>query len=91
MIWFSQLVLQEQERPIPARYQGSKRKTGKTYYNLQGWRESWFSGDMKEKLIPICSRYTMLFKDMLPNEKIEDYILKGIIQIAPLAFVWEEP
>jgi phosphate starvation-inducible PhoH-like protein len=24
---------------------------------------------------------------MLPNEKLEDYILKGIIQIAPLAFM----
>jgi hypothetical protein len=35
---------------------------------------------MKEKLIPICSRYTMLW-DMLPNEKIEDYILKGIIKL----------
>jgi phosphate starvation-inducible PhoH-like protein len=26
-------------------------------------------------------------RDMLPNEKLEDYILKGIIQIAPLAFM----
>jgi phosphate starvation-inducible protein PhoH len=23
-------------------------------------------------------------RDMLPNEKLEDYILKGIIQMAPL-------
>ena len=26
-------------------------------------------------------------RDMLPNEKLEDYITKGIIQIAPLAFM----
>jgi phosphate starvation-inducible PhoH-like protein len=26
-------------------------------------------------------------RDMLPNEKLEDYILKGIIQIAPACFM----
>jgi phosphate starvation-inducible PhoH-like protein len=32
----------------------------------------------------------MMLCDMLP-EKLEDYILKGIIQIAPLAFMRGEP
>jgi phosphate starvation-inducible PhoH-like protein len=41
---------------------------------------------MKEKLDPYMQPFTML-RDMLPNEKLEDYILKGIIQIAPLAFM----
>jgi phosphate starvation-inducible PhoH-like protein len=44
------------------------------------------SGDMKEKLDPYMPLYDAL-RDMLPNEKLEDYILKGIIQIAPLAFM----
>jgi phosphate starvation-inducible PhoH-like protein len=26
-------------------------------------------------------------RDMLPNEKLEDYILKGIIQMATLVFM----
>jgi hypothetical protein len=52
MIWFSQLVLQEQERPILARYQGSKRKTGKTYYTYTAWRESWFLWRYERKIDP---------------------------------------
>jgi phosphate starvation-inducible PhoH-like protein len=38
---------------------------------------------MKENWIPICSRCNDALRDMIPNEKLEDYILKGIIQIAP--------
>jgi phosphate starvation-inducible protein PhoH and related proteins len=44
-------------------------------------------GDMKEKLDPYMQPLYDALRDMLPNEKIEDYILKGIIQIAPLAFM----
>jgi phosphate starvation-inducible PhoH-like protein len=40
---------------------------------------------MKEKLDPYIALDAL--RDMLPNEKLEDYILKGIIQIAPLAFM----
>jgi phosphate starvation-inducible PhoH-like protein len=38
---------------------------------------------MKEKLDPYMQPYDAL-RDMLPNEKLEDYILKGIIQITRL-------
>ena len=40
-------------------------------------------GDMKEKLDPYMQPLYDALRDMLPNEKLEDYILKGIIQIAP--------
>ncbi len=44
-------------------------------------------GDMKEKLDPYMQPLYDALRDMLPNEKLEDYILKGVIQIAPLAFM----
>ncbi|CAM4072289.1 PhoH family protein [Flavobacterium antarcticum] len=44
-------------------------------------------GDMKEKLDPYMQPLYDALRDMLPNEKLEDYMLKGIIQIAPLAFM----
>ena len=44
-------------------------------------------GDMKEKLDPYMQPLYDALRDMLPNEKLEDYITKGIIQIAPLAFM----
>jgi phosphate starvation-inducible PhoH-like protein len=46
--------------------------------------KTWISsGDMKEKLDHIQPLYDAL-RDMLPNEKLEDYILKGIIQMLRL-------
>ncbi len=44
-------------------------------------------GDMKEKLDPYMQPLYDALRDMIPNERLEDYILKGIIQIAPLAFM----
>lgn len=44
-------------------------------------------GDMKEKLDPYMQPLYDALRDMVPNEKLEDYLLKGIIQIAPLAFM----
>ncbi|RYJ44853.1 MULTISPECIES: PhoH family protein [Flavobacterium] len=44
-------------------------------------------GDMKEKLDPYMQPLYDALRDMLPPEKLEDYLLKGIIQIAPLAFM----
>lgn len=44
-------------------------------------------GDLKQKLDPYMQPlYDALF-DMLPTEKLDDYIDNGIIQIAPLAFM----
>lgn len=44
-------------------------------------------GDMKEKLDPYMQPLYDALRDMIPPQTLEDYILKGIIQIAPLAFM----
>ncbi len=44
-------------------------------------------GDMKEKLDPYMQPLYDALRDMLPPQTLEDYMLKGIIQIAPLAFM----
>lgn len=44
-------------------------------------------GDMKEKLDPYMQPLYDALRDMLPHEKLEEYIVKGVIQIAPLAFM----
>lgn len=44
-------------------------------------------GDMKEKLDPYMQPLYDGLRDMIPHEKLEDYLMKGIIQIAPLAFM----
>ena len=44
-------------------------------------------GDMKEKLDPYMQPLYDALRDMIPASTLEDYIAKGIIQIAPLAFM----
>ena len=44
-------------------------------------------GDLKEKLDPYMQPLYDALRDMIPAEKLNDYIEKGIIQIAPLAFM----
>ncbi|MDB9782374.1 PhoH family protein [Winogradskyella sp.] len=44
-------------------------------------------GDLKEKLDPYMQPLYDALRDMIPSEKLESYIEKGIIQIAPLAFM----
>ena len=44
-------------------------------------------GDMKEKLDPYMQPLYDALRDMLPAERLDDYMQKGIIQIAPLAFM----
>lgn len=44
-------------------------------------------GDLKEKLDPYMQPLYDALRDMLPNEKLEMFIEKGVIQIAPLAFM----
>ncbi|WP_121966001.1 PhoH family protein [Myroides sp. N17-2] len=44
-------------------------------------------GDMKEKLDPYMQPLYDALRDMLPPQTLDDYILKGTIQIAPLAFM----
>jgi phosphate starvation-inducible PhoH-like protein len=49
-----------------------------------GWENLGFLPGDKEKTRSPCNHF--ILRDMLPR-KVEDYILKGIIQIAPLAFM----
>ncbi|MBJ2172641.1 PhoH family protein [Aureibaculum sp. A20] len=44
-------------------------------------------GDLKEKLDPYMQPLYDALRDMIPYEKLETYILGGVIQIAPLAFM----
>ncbi|MCT8341149.1 PhoH family protein [Luteirhabdus pelagi] len=44
-------------------------------------------GDLKEKLDPYMQPLYDALRDMIPNEKLESHIEKGIIQIAPMAFM----
>lgn len=44
-------------------------------------------GDIKEKLDPYMQPLYDALRDMIPHERLESYLEKGIIQIAPLAFM----
>jgi phosphate starvation-inducible PhoH-like protein len=44
-------------------------------------------GDMKEKLDPYMQPLYDALRDMIPPQTLEDYLTKGVIQIAPLAFM----
>ena len=44
-------------------------------------------GDLKEKLDPYMQPLYDALRDMIPSEKLDSYLEKGIIQIAPMAFM----
>ena len=44
-------------------------------------------GDLKEKLDPYLQPLYDAFMDMIPSDRLESFIEKGVIQIAPLAFM----
>ncbi|SHH63835.1 phosphate starvation-inducible protein PhoH [Winogradskyella jejuensis] len=44
-------------------------------------------GDLKEKLDPYMQPLYDALRDMIPAEKLANYIEKGVVQIAPLAFM----
>jgi phosphate starvation-inducible PhoH-like protein len=44
-------------------------------------------GDLKEKLDPYMQPLYDALRDMIPHEKLESYMEKGVIQIAPMAFM----
>ena len=44
-------------------------------------------GDLKEKLDPYMQPLYDALRDMIPHEKLESLIEKGVIQIAPMAFM----
>ena len=44
-------------------------------------------GDLKEKLDPYMQPLYDALRDMIPHEKLESHLEKGVIQVAPLAFM----
>ena len=44
-------------------------------------------GDLNEKLDPYMQPLYDSLRDMIPNESLQSYLVKGVIQIAPLAFM----
>jgi phosphate starvation-inducible PhoH-like protein len=44
-------------------------------------------GDLKEKLDPYLQPLYDALRDMIPSDRLDDFIEKGVIQIAPLAFM----
>ena len=44
-------------------------------------------GDLKEKLDPYMQPLYDALRDMIPSERLESFIEKGVIQIAPMAFM----
>lgn len=52
-----------------------------------GEKLGFLPGDMKEKLDPYMQPLYDALRDMIPFEKLESYLEKGVIQIAPLAFM----
>ncbi len=44
-------------------------------------------GDLKDKLDPYMQPLYDALRDMIPSERLNDYIEHGVIQIAPLAFM----
>lgn len=44
-------------------------------------------GDLKEKLDPYLQPLYDALRDMIPPEKLKEYLEQGVIQIAPLAFM----
>ena len=52
-----------------------------------GEKLGFLPGDIKEKLDPYLQALYDALNDMLPPRKLEEYIQKGMVQIAPLAFM----
>lgn len=52
-----------------------------------GEKLGFLPGDMKEKIDPYLQPLYDALEEMLPHQKLNEYIDKGIIQIAPLAFM----
>ncbi len=52
-----------------------------------GEKLGFLPGDLKEKLDPYMQPLYDALRDMIPAEKLESFIEKGVIQIAPLAFM----
>lgn len=52
-----------------------------------GEKLGFLPGDMKEKIDPYLQPLYDALEDMIPKQKLQEYLEKGVIQIAPLAFM----
>ena len=52
-----------------------------------GEKLGFLPGDMKDKIDPYLQPLYDALQDMLPHQKLQDYLDKGVVQIAPLAFM----
>ena len=52
-----------------------------------GEKLGFLPGDMKEKIDPYLQPLYDALEDMIPQAKLQEYMEKGVIQIAPLAFM----
>jgi phosphate starvation-inducible PhoH-like protein len=52
-----------------------------------GEKLGFLPGDLKEKLDPYMQPLYDALRDMIPSERLASYLEKGVIQIAPLAFM----
>ena len=52
-----------------------------------GEKLGFLPGDLKEKLDPYLQPLYDALRDMIPAEKLEDYIENNVVQIAPIAFM----
>ncbi len=52
-----------------------------------GEKLGFLPGDMKEKVDPYLQPLYDALQDMLPAQKLQEYMERGVIQIAPLAFM----
>lgn len=52
-----------------------------------GEKLGFLPGDMKEKVDPYLQPLYDALQDMIPSSKLQEYMEKGVIQIAPLAFM----
>ena len=52
-----------------------------------GEKLGFLPGDMKEKIDPYMQPLYDALEDMIPQAKLQEYMEKGVIQIAPLAFM----
>ena len=52
-----------------------------------GEKLGFLPGDMKEKIDPYLQPFYDALQDMIPPAKLNEYLARGVIQIAPLAFM----
>ena len=56
-------------------------------FAVAGEKLGFLPGDMREKIDPYLQPLYDALQDMIPAAKLEEYMEKGVIQIAPLAFM----